>query len=165
MKLIRTVLLALLASANLCATAFDTRTHAAMTAAAATKSKLGISPSVRPLISNLGLHDFDLALESRYIDIAPQLTIRFASRFEGVIMKEVRESEGKAKIPDAYTITGWLMRGAIREDDNSVELEPRFQDEPGGTFSRVFGHFHDPENDRGLTFSGLNTLLELRNVK
>ncbi len=135
------------------ASAFDTRTHAAMTAAAASKSRLGLSPSLRPLLSSLGLFDYDFALESRYIDIAPQMTTRFASRFEGSVLDEMRKPATGLNIPEAYTITGWLMRGAIREDDNSVELEPRFQDEPGGTFSRVFGHFHDPENDRGLTFS------------
>ena len=50
------------------------------------------------------------------------------------------------------------MRGAIREDDNEVEVEPRYQDEPGGTFRRVYGHFHDPEQDRGLTIAALGTL-------
>ena len=87
------------------ASAFDTRTHAVMTTAAAAKSVLGISPSAKSLISNLGLVDFDFALESRYIDIAPQLTTRFASRFEGGIMEELRDPRAGLSIPKAYTIT------------------------------------------------------------
>jgi len=47
------------------------------------------------------------------------------------------------------------MRGAIREDDNPIDNGPEAveadqTDEPGGVFSRVLGHFFDPERNRGL---------------
>ena len=128
------------------AAAFETSTHAAMTAAAAGMFHLGISPTSSPLIGTLGLLDYDFVIGDKYIDIAPQLVTRIGSGFEDDILEKVRRPNGVGQIPDAYTLTGWLMRGAIREDDNAVEVQPPIhQDEPGGTFSRVYGHFHDPQ--------------------
>ena len=47
--------------------AFDTSTHAAMTAAAAGKSKLGISPSSTPLLGKLGLRDNNFILTGKWV--------------------------------------------------------------------------------------------------
>ena len=56
----------------------------------------------------------------------------------------------------ATLINGWLMVGAIREDDNPEEGNPK--DDPyqsSGAFHREFNHFYDPYNDRPLTLTGL----------
>ena len=138
--------------------AFDTSTHAAMTAAAAGKSRLGISPTFSAQIRVLGLRDYNFVFGDKYIDIGPQLVTRIGSGFEDGIIDSVQRQNGIGQIPNAYTLTGWLMRGAIREDDNEVEIAPVYQDEPGGAFNRPFGHFHDPQNDRGLTVAGIGIL-------
>ncbi len=55
--------------------------------------------------------------------------------------------------PEFESIAGWLMLGAIREDDvplDSGALENTPQDEPLGAFVRVFNHFYDPFFDRAL---------------
>lgn len=138
--------------------AFDTATHAAMTAAAAGKSRIGLSPTFSAQTQSLGLRDSAFALGDKYIDIGPQLTTRLGSGFEGKIIDSVIKAnrDGLITIPEPYTLTGWLMRGTIREDDNDIEVPPIYQDEPGGTFKRVYAHFHDPQNNRGLTVGTVN---------
>jgi len=49
------------------------------------------------------------------------------------------------------SVPGWLIRGAIREDDDSSADEPSPKEDSFGEFHRVFSHFHDPVNNRGLT--------------
>ena len=155
-KLVATILLSI--GGNVLA--YDTSTHTAMTAAAAGKSRIGASPSFSAQIQTLGLRDYNFVLGDKYIDISPQLLTRIGSGFEDKIIDDVTKANrlGPIQIPDAYTLTGWLMRGAIREDDNKLEIAPIYQDEPGGTFNRPFGHFHDPQNDRGLTVAGIGIL-------
>jgi hypothetical protein len=81
-------------------------------------------------------------------------------RFANNIIQLVREVGDdkypayKAVIQQNQTLTGWLMRGAVREDDNDVENKA--SDDPGNYSSksvmpRPFGHFYDPYWDRGLT--------------
>ena len=153
-KLVATILLSI--GGNVLA--YDTSTHTAMTAAAAGKSRVGASPSFSVQIQTLGLRDYNFVLGDKYIDIGPQLLTRIGSGFEDQIILNVFQANTQIQIPDAYTLTGWLMRGAVREDDNRVEIPPVYQDEPGGTFNRPFGHFHDPQNDRGLTVAGIGIL-------
>ena len=63
-------------------------------------------------------------------------------------------STDKARIPGTvapFSIQGWLMRGAIREDDylsNFGAKNP--QDDPYGMFNRPLRHFYDPINHKGL---------------
>lgn len=54
------------------------------------------------------------------------------------------------------TYPGWLMRGAIREDDDGIVGINRMLDsgrdaDPWGEIIRVLHHFYDPVNDRPLT--------------
>ncbi|MGH8761579.1 MAG: hypothetical protein ACREVW_19080, partial [Burkholderiales bacterium] len=65
-------------------------------------------------------------------------------------MDKLREVPG-VTMPANYAFAGWLLRGAIREDDNTRDTPHPEGDEPGGVFDRVFGHFFDPQNDLGLT--------------
>ncbi len=52
----------------------------------------------------------------------------------------------------ATRIDGWLIAGAIREDDNPSESNPKDDPyAPGGAFHREFNHFFDPYYDRPLS--------------
>lgn len=82
--------LALIAVVSKSVAAFDTSTHAAMTAAAAGKSQLGLSPSSSPLLRSLGVRDGIVAFDAYYIDIGPQLETRVGRRFENDIMSIAR---------------------------------------------------------------------------
>lgn len=53
------------------------------------------------------------------------------------------------------SISGWLMRGAIREDDHIGRRAPNPQDDPYNNNdwildNRPLHHFYDPRNDQGL---------------
>ncbi|WP_132973198.1 hypothetical protein [Thiogranum longum] len=56
-----------------------------------------------------------------------------------------------------FKILGWLMRGAIREDDFTPKIFPcgleadNPQDDPYGNIDRPINHFFDPVNNRELT--------------
>jgi hypothetical protein len=140
------------------ASAFDVNTHAAMTSEAIRQSVITGSPNSSALFKRFGLFDKDYAIGTYYIDIG-SLVKRNATPFEREIMRDVREANLNLFIvPTAESIPGWILRGAIREDDNSIETRPGTLqgDEPGGVFDRVFGHFHDPVNNRGLTVRSIN---------
>jgi hypothetical protein len=56
---------------------------------------------------------------------------------------------------DPLSIVGWLMRGAIREDDHIGRRAPNPQDDPYNNNdwildNRPLHHFYDPRNDQGL---------------
>lgn len=52
------------------------------------------------------------------------------------------------------TVQGWLMRGAVREDDNDFgPLGSASRDlDPWGNLFRATGHFYDPINDAGYAY-------------
>jgi hypothetical protein len=131
--------------------AFEVETHAAITSEAIKQSKITGSPNTSPILKKLGLYDKDDVLNRRYIDIGSTLTSRNGTVFENDKMSDVREK--MTGIPNPYTIPGWVVRGAIREDDNTKETPQGTPegDEPGGVFQRSYGHFYDPVNERGLT--------------
>jgi hypothetical protein len=133
------------------ALAFEVETHAAMTSEAIKQSKITGSPNTSPILKKLGLYNKDDVFKERYIDIGSSLTSRNGTLFENGKMERVREKITDVSQP--YSIPGWIIRGSIREDDNTEETKPRTPegDEPGGVFQRVYGHFFDPVNDRGLT--------------
>ncbi len=142
MKLIRflfviTILLALTEIAY----AYELSTHGTMTQAAFQRS----------LLSNIqfridaGIPDGEKPFGEVYFDISSgKLRERSASTFEGKIIS--RDLGG-----EPLSISGWLMRGAIREDDYTFGPNPWFLD-PDLPYSivRVKNHFFDPINRRGL---------------
>jgi hypothetical protein len=136
------------------ALSFDIHTHAAMTAEAIKQSKITGAPNDSVVLKKLGLYDKEYVFKLRYIDIGSSLTDRNATLFEAEAMGKVRIAI--ADIPSPYTIPGWIIRGAIREDDNTIETPPGTPegDEPGGVFQRSYAHFFDPQNDRPLTLLG-----------
>jgi hypothetical protein len=144
---------------SIAAIAFDINTHAAMTAAAIRQSTITATPNNSALFKRLGLYDKDFAIGSSYIDIG-SLIKRDTAIFEQEIMRGVRDANITILVvPTAESIPGWIVRGAVREDDNTKENpqgDPNGSgDEPGGVFDRVYGHFFDPVNNRGLTVAGL----------
>jgi hypothetical protein len=142
---------------------YTTHTHTAMTWYAVRASKLGADPSMSPIVDQLGLTGmvmtkpgapFRSSLNDNYVAVgAPSLLRSAGAAFDQKIMKEVRDPTGT---PDDFSLAAWLMRGAIREDDNSYENPT--SDEPGGVFQRVFAHFYDPQFDRALTVPALGTI-------
>lgn len=133
-----------IAASTVCrlALAFETPTHAAMTHHAFEQSAL----SGADLQSRLGLVDYDMAVGSRYLDMGSSVIARESQTYDVAVLTQLRDV---LAIPADFTISGWIMRGAIREDDNDKETPGA--DEPGGVFRRVYGHFFDPVNNRGLT--------------
>jgi hypothetical protein len=138
-----------------CVHAFDISTHAAMTTEAIKQSKITGDPNNSLVLKKLGLYDKDSVFKERYIDIGASLTSRNGTAFENKVMDRIRDKIAGTTIPNPYTISGWILRGVIREDDNTLETAPGNAtgsgDEPGGVFQRVYGHFYDPVNDRALT--------------
>jgi hypothetical protein len=143
----------MIADSNI-ATAFDTATHAAMTSEAIKQSKITAIPNTSPVLKKLGLYDKDFVIGSSYVDIGSSLYRRNTTGFEQKIIDSVSNTQFTGlTLPASHTIPGWIVRGAVREDDNTLETKPGTPegDEPGGVFQRVYGHFFDPVNDRALT--------------
>ena len=101
------------------AQSFDLHTHVAMTAKAVEKSALGVNPASSAVISRLGLTSPDAVLGRRYIGFALPQKYGFATSYEGDVFRRVRDGNpgSTLTIPDDFSITGWIMRGAVREDD------------------------------------------------
>ncbi len=157
MKLITIAVLTVCVSWCGTAQSFDLHTHVAMTAKAAEKSALGVNPASSAVISRLGLTSPDAVFGRRYIGFALPQKYGFATNYEGDVMLRVRKANSGTtlSIPDDFSITGWIMRGAVREDDNEVETARIGEVDPVGApvFNRVFGHFFDPVNNVGLRTS------------
>ena len=110
-----------------------------------------------PIFNKLGLFDKDYALGTYYMDIG-SLVKRNTTPFERKIMEDVGKTQFTGlSLPTTESIPGWILRGAIREDDNTKETLAGTPegDEPGGVIDRVYGHFYDPVYDRGLTVAGV----------
>ena len=144
------------------ALAYEQATHGAMTREAILQSQL--SPSIPDLLQRLGIASSQLSLGSQYLDLADNGLV--ATRSNAPSGPQYPPAFGRAKVQDANrqsvfqpelgSLPGWLMLGAIREDDTPYDagaLENNPQDDPNGAISRVLNHFHDPYNDRGLQIS------------
>ncbi|MEP7182645.1 MAG: hypothetical protein ABI886_10685 [Betaproteobacteria bacterium] len=149
------------------AACYEFITHAALTREAYLVSALGPavgSPcsSTRDLVCTLGIDQLMGSLGEVYLDIsATETNVRSAfpnsppNSFPDFAANKIRDanirSGFKPRLPAA---AAWLMLGAIREDDvtyDAGDIENTPQDEPGGTFRRVYNHFYDPYNDVPLT--------------
>lgn len=143
--------------------AYDLATHARMTQAAYTASILGEGSSV--IESRLGLDvwtqrtrsPFRTRFGDFYFDMSVGNGLVFARSAKPY---EISAMPGRSQNPDILRINGWLMRGAIREDDGGLvaaikNWEP--YDDPYGNFNRYCNHFYDPVVVRsgfGRAFSG-----------
>ncbi|MBK6981980.1 MAG: hypothetical protein IPH30_11115 [Betaproteobacteria bacterium] len=135
------------------ALAYELRTHAQLTLGAANRSALLRDASVA---NDLGIDLPSTAdIGATYFDgTATAPRVRTAFTFEATRMPES---------VNRRSAMGWLLRGAIREDDvaltgclamkyeareGSEECNPR--DDPYGDIDRPLRHFYDPIADRGL---------------
>ncbi len=144
------VLMAALISAQ--AFAFDIRTHTVMTIRATQQSCLGAVPESSTLVKSLGILNLPTALGDDYFHMKNVQVRNKILAEEQRALTDVSDGLDPEKLPRINSITGWLMRGAVREDDNKIETPD--SDEPNGVFNRVYGHFFDPVNNRGLTVGG-----------
>lgn len=139
---------------------YELRTHARMTQQAHQRSMLGTSNA---LLEQLGLRPDDVlggseagAATHYYNFTANTLERRFASTWETDRMPRSGVND-KEHLKNSVTAQGWLLRGAIREDDSYGEDNP--QDDPFyPTLRRPLHHFYDPIFDRPLNKVGLSLL-------
>ena len=133
--------------------AYELLTHGEITNAAYTRSNLGQSSIV---LTRLGLNDLPNPLGEHYYDFSTaDVRFRLATPFE--VSKMNRDIR-----PNNLRIRGWLMRGAIREDDGgflagAAAGEPL--DDPYGNFNRFCNHFFDPITRNPLSSSILSDQL------
>jgi len=141
--------LVLLAAAEPTVYAYELGTHGALTHEVYKRSVLADSEFLKQLGVENGVNPFGPI----YYDIsATETRERTRQPFE--------EDQAARRMPpgtEPLSIEGWLMRGAIREDDSSTEDNP--QDDPYHTdLKRPLHHFFDPYNNRPLTAFGLSLL-------
>ena len=148
------------------AIAYELVTHARLTLAAFEQSQMQKDVSLLP---NLGIPSPTYSLlGTKYIDRHP----RDAAAYERTTSDFDWD---RGKMPDAgasgsdttirYSVSGWLMRGAVREDDTglvaglALDQPPPYDDlDPYYNINRFCNHFFDPLNNRKLTsFCGGDT--------
>ncbi len=151
---------------------YELATHAAITYQAYNRSKLAINQGLR---RDLGLDwylvdtsardaTFDSAygttipFNSTYYDSSSSDTERQAHEFEFRIIKDLT-------IPP-LTLPGWLMRGAVREDDAGNRfVRPKGEpanDDPYGDINRWCNHFFDPTKPAGQRKADFFCLFDVR---
>jgi len=123
--------------------AYELGTHGALTYEAYKRSALVDNEA----LMRLGVDDGANPFGTVYYDISgSDVRTRTRQPFE--------EDQRAKRMPlgtEPLSIEGWLMRGAIREDDAYKEANP--QDDPypaNARLRRPLHHFYDPINDCGL---------------
>ena len=136
---------------------YELATHARLTLSAFNQSSLQSDPT---RLRDLGIPSLKYSeLGGQYFDVRGDTTrIRSAKVFDYDLgkMPGVEGVLGDPRIP--FRVSGWLMRGAIREDDSgrtvgqyftTVEVEP--EDDPDININRWCNHFFDPLTYKPLT--------------
>lgn len=132
------------------ADAYELATHGVLTEKAYKRSALNTDPQ---LLKSLGIDSSKAnVFGEAYYDISGNdVTQRTQYDFE----KGKMPDEGR----DFLTVKGWLMRGAIREDDAYREDNPQDDRDPANAkLRRPLHHFFDPVNNRPLTVAGIGLL-------
>lgn len=142
---------------------YEVSTHARITRAIYDQSLLGRSTTL--LEQQLGISQ-DMVLG----DVKPSGAISYYDLFGSTVSERVASSFvlQKERIPilpvdseenkrKSVTALGWLMRGAIREDDVCIlgQLSISERCDAPNNMVRVTRHFYDPVNDRALTLLGV----------
>jgi hypothetical protein len=136
--------------------AFEVATHAAITDRAWQRA-LTEKPGLLQRLGFLTPSDGSFpALEDRYFDVSQSAVHeRVSFPFETNLIERTNP-DGLDLKGQASRVNGWLMKGAIREDDNPTENNPKDDPyQPGGAIHREFNHFFDPYNDLPLTVTTL----------
>ncbi len=139
------------------ANAYELATHARLTLASFQQSQLQKDVALLP---SLGIPSLTYSLlGTRYIDRSELFNAAYSRDaksfdWDNNKMPGVEGASGDQQIP--FRVYGWLMRGAVREDDAGLiagvfldETPPR--DDPYFNFNRFCNHFFDPLNNRKLT--------------
>ncbi|BCO30777.1 hypothetical protein TspCOW1_08800 [Thiohalobacter sp. COW1] len=99
-------------------------------------------------------YDITLAKDFGIQDINTFGLVYYDTKSGLIREREINDFEqSKRRFPeevDPISISGWFLRGAIREDDVPWPFGENPQDDPDGQIFRVLRHFYDPVNDRGL---------------
>ena len=142
------------------AIAYELATHALVTFRAYRQSVLTTDALT---LDNLGLLNptansaaQSIPLGEIYLDrFSPQSMVRRQLPFEIPLFPDIKDTpnagqDGFAAKRDQFNVSGWLMSGAMREDDNLSD--GAFDDPyvPKRAFNRVFNHFFDPTRNRPL---------------
>ena len=127
------------------ASAYELGTHGRLTYQAYKDSVL----SDPQLLSELGIENGTNPFGEVYYDVSGNTVLeRTRQPFE---QQAARMPEGV----EPRSVEGWLMRGAIREDDlgqiAGINVGDDPHDDPYGNIFRVFNHFYDPVLNRPLT--------------
>jgi hypothetical protein len=85
------------------ARAYDISTHALLTSDAVKSSSIG-HYAATPLLSSLGLVDYDEALGKRYFDLGSARVTRTAHRFEKDIIDSVRIAQISHQVPGELSV-------------------------------------------------------------
>jgi hypothetical protein len=139
----------LFAAAGSTSYAYELGTHGALTYEAYKRSVL----TDADFLKQLGVVNAEKPFGQIYYDISgPETRERTRQPFE--------EDQVARRMPlgtRPLSIEGWLMRGAIREDDLMWPVGDNPQDDPYSTLGimRVCNHFYDPINNQPLTIKGV----------
>ncbi len=156
-RALRVKSLSLLALGMMCTSnvqSYEIGTHARITLEAFQHSILMTDASI---LGHLGIPSLQYTLlGSAYYDVfALESKERFAQPYDisNSNMPGAQEKGGDARV--AFRATGWLMRGAIREDDGGPLVGGLIvgnpQDDPFKSFNRFCNHFFDPLHNLALT--------------
>src|SRR6266705_2709281 len=140
--------------------AFEVDTHGVITKQAWLRF-LGDNPGV---LDRLGIRDINDAFgTTSYYDYRPADGTAPVKR-NSLSWYEEQKIQADYIKESPFSVLGWLIRGAIREDDDSAADDPSPKEDPNGDFHRVFSHFHDPVINRALTVSllGITAVLGAR---
>lgn len=137
--------------------AFEVRTHGILTREAWSRF-VTENPDI---FDRLSIRNVDDPFQTNsYYDYRPADAMaperRDAHAFENEMM-----GEQFLGVSAPFSTRAWLIRGAIREDDDLDADDPSPKEDPYGDFHRVFSHFHDPVNNRGLTVTVLDNTAQL----
>ena len=142
------ILFVLLACHTMVASSYELATHSRITERSYSRSNLVLDVNLLP---NLGLEASANPFGTAYFDVlGGDVLERSNQPFE---IDKGRMSNAN----DALTIKGWLMRGAIREDDAKGEDNPQ-DDLFNPDLRRPLHHFFDPYYNRPLEVLGLALL-------
>lgn len=150
MKRAPSLLLAVVALLPSHALPYEIETHAVVTA----KAFARVAEQDPQLLDRLGIKRSEDNLDRVYYDVSGN-TIR--QRTDQAFENQIVDKKLKFLGVDKLSVPGWLLRGAIREDDGAAALflsNP--QDDDYGNINRFLNHFFDPVNNAPLSIGGQN---------